>query len=156
MKTYIDKKKNALLREYHALLVKAGIDDDGKMALLSSYGVESGKDLNAYELMELCGTLYSLANPTLAELDKWRKRLLGAIGGYLRAMGKESDMVAIKAVACRAARSASLNAIPLDRLKSLYNAFSHRSRDIKVVSTIADADIMDSFVGSMVGNGFSN
>ena len=136
MQTFMDTQKNALLRKYHAMLRKGGISNEEKLSMLASYGVESGKDLNIYELTELCGKLDRMVN-SKDERDIWRKRLIAAIGGYLVAMGKKSDITVIKGIACRAAGKDNFNAIPEDRLKSLYNAFKHRSNDIRAIGVMA-------------------
>jgi hypothetical protein len=38
-KTFMDKQKTALVKKLHVLLGKAGIDNDGKLAILAQYGV---------------------------------------------------------------------------------------------------------------------
>ena len=136
MNTFMDTQKNALLRKYHALLRKAGISNDEKMALLASYGVESGKDMTVYELTELCYKLDMQTNRSAQEVEKWRRRVMGAIGGYLRAMGRTSNVNLIQAIACRAARYERFNAIPIDQLRSLYNAFKKRTRALEAVDDL--------------------
>lgn len=135
MKTFVEKQKNALLRKFHAMLTRAGVSMAEKEALLASYGVESSKQLNVYELTEICAKLDKIANPVAAESDRWRKRLIAAVDGYLRAMGKKGgNMAEIKAVACRAAKIENFNRIPVERLKSLYNAFKYREKDLKTIN----------------------
>lgn len=136
MNTFMDTQKNALLRKYHALLRKAGVSNDEKMVLLASYGVESGKDMSVYELVELCHKLDMRTNKSAEEANKWRKRVMGAIGGYLRAMGKEGNSREIIAIACRASRYDNFNAIPVDQLRSVYNAFKNRTKAIKAVEAM--------------------
>ena len=136
MNTFMDTQKNALLRKYHALLRKAGVSNDENMVLLASYGVESGKDMSVYELVELCHKLDMRTNKSAEEANKWRKRVMGAIGGYLRAMGKEGNSREIIAIACRASRYDNFNAIPVDQLRSVYNAFKNRTKAIKAVEAM--------------------
>ena len=136
MNTFMDTQKNALLRKYHCLLRKAGVSNDEKMVLLASYGVESSKDLSVYELTELCHKLDMQTNRSAEEANKWRRRVMGAIGGYLRAMGQNSNANVITAIACRASRYNKFNDIPLDQLRSLYNAFKKRTKTLKRVDNL--------------------
>ena len=132
--SFIEGQKTRLIKKFHTLLGQAGINNEGKLAMLAAYGVETSKDLNVYELTELCGRLDGMVNPAHRELDVWRKRLIGAIGKYLIAMGSDAqDMARIQAIACRAAKAEAFNRIPKDRLISLYNAFNKRTRDLKNV-----------------------
>lgn len=151
MNTFMDTQKNALLRKYHALLRKAGVSNDEKMVLLASYGVESGKDMSVYELTELCHKLDMRTNKSAEEANKWRKRVMGAIGGYLRAMGRDSNANVITAIACRASGYDSFNAIPVDQLRSIYNAFINRTKAIKAVEAMEKTDAVDVTIGSLWG-----
>ena len=67
-----------------------------------------------------------------------RKRVIAAIGGWLRMIGKENEGVAyIKSVACRAAKVENFNHISLDRLTTIYNMFLKRQKDAKAVNAVA-------------------
>ena len=140
MQTLLDKQKTGLIKRFHTLLGKAGMDNEQKLAILAQYGVESSKDLSAYELLELCNKLDKMSNPQLIELDLWRKRLLAAVGGYLKAADvvADNEIVLIKKVACIAAKKTEFNQIPLDRLKSLYNAFKNRESDILTINKLTE------------------
>lgn len=140
MQTLLDKQKTGLIKRFHTLLGKAGMDNEQKLAILAQYGVESSKDLSAYELLELCNKLDKMSNPQLIELDLWRKRLLAAVGGYLKAADvvADNEIVLIKKVACIAAKKTEFNQIPLDRLKGLYNAFKNRESDILTINKLTE------------------
>ena len=140
MQTLLDKQKTGLIKRFHTLLGKAGMDNEQKLAILAQYGVESSKDLSAYELLELCNKLDKMSNPQLIELDLWRKRLLAAVGGYLKAADvvADNEIVLIKKVACIAAKKTEFNKIPLDRLKGLYNAFKNRESDIHTINKMTE------------------
>lgn len=129
----MDKQKTQLIKKFHALLGKAGIGNEEKLSLLSGYGVESSKDLTVYELTELCGKIDKMANPQAAEADKLRKRLIAAISSYRYAMGCASSIDEIKAIACRAALAENFNRISNEKLRSLYNAFTHMKNDLSKV-----------------------
>lgn len=131
--TFIEKQKTALIKKFHTLLSKGRIDNEQKLTLLSGYGVESSKDLNVYELTELCGKLDKMVNPEVAESDKLRKRLIAAIAAYRQAMGCVASIEEIKGIACRAAKCDNFNRISDQKLRSFYNAFTHMRKDIESV-----------------------
>ncbi|MFI3296549.1 MAG: hypothetical protein R3Y59_02850 [bacterium] len=138
MKTFQDKEKSKLIKKLHTLVSKAGITREEYLSLLSCYCVESSKDLTVYELMELCSKIDNTINvKEYRTLDRWRKRLIASIGGYLKKMGKESNMDIIIGIACRAAGVDKFNSIGLDKLRSLYNAFKFRSTAIDKTEKIA-------------------
>lgn len=134
--TIMEQQQKNLLKKFHTLLGKARIDEDGKEAILSGYGVSSSKDLTAYELLEVCNKLEKMADPELAEQDRWRKRLIASIFEYRKAMGAAATMQEVKAIACRAAEVKDFNKITIDRLRSLYNAFNKQTKDLKRVQQI--------------------
>ena len=140
--TFMDKQKTFLVKKFHVLLGKAGLDALAKEGLLGGYHVESSKDLTVSQLVEVCDILDKMINPQLVDLDKWRKRLMAAIGGWLKAMGQKENISMIKAVACRASQRNSFNDIPLEKLRSLYAAFNKKQKDLSTVETMT-ADVVD-------------
>lgn len=137
--TFMDTEKTRLIKKFHTLLGKAGIDNDGKLTILFQYNVSTSKDLTAYELLEICKNLDEKVKPQLTETDKLRKRLIASIGGYFKSMGMyDKGIDDIKSVACRAAKIKSFNSIPKNRLISLYNAFNNRSKDLESVLEITE------------------
>ena len=142
MQTTIDKQKNALIKRFHTLIGKAGISPENKEIILAQYGVGSSKDLTVTELIEVCNAIDYQVNPALAQTDRWRKRLIAAIYGWLKKMGKhEANIELVKAIACRAASVDRYNQIAPDRLRSLYYAFSRKSKDLDMVAEITAAEI---------------
>ena len=137
----MEKEKKRLVKRFHTLLGKAGIDDDGKRDILSAYGVKSSLDLDCRGLMEVCDRLTTLTTPGLAEADRWRKRVMAAIFSYCREMKREVTVDEVKAIACRAAGTKRFNRIPLDRLRSLYNAFKQRTKDLQTVDHVTVAEL---------------
>lgn len=142
--------RNLLLRKYHYLLRKAGVSNDEKMVLLASYGVESSKDLSVYELVDICNKLDMKTDKSAQKANLWRKRVMGAIGGYLDATGDNSNANKIIAIACRASRYDNFNAIPVDQLRSVYNAFKNRTKAIKAVETM-DVNLDSVYMGMPLG-----
>ena len=137
----MEREKKRLVKRFHTLLGKAGIDDDGKRDILSAYGVKSSLDLDCRGLMEVCDRLTTLTTPGLAEADRWRKRVMAAIFSYCREMKREVTVNEVKAIACRAAGTKSFNRIPVDRLRSLYNAFKQRTKDLQTVDRMTVAEL---------------
>ena len=135
--TFIDRQTNALIKKIHTLSGKAGMSKDAYQAFLwDNYKVESSKQLNVYELTEACGKLDKLANPDVADIDKWRKRVLASVFSYLRAMGMEEDMNKAKGIAARAAKAEYFNAIKVDQLRNIYAAFNRKVSDANNVEEV--------------------
>ena len=133
-----DHRKRQLLKRFHMLLNRARIDDDGKREILASYGVEHSSEMDCAGLADVCSKLAVAMTPRASEADRWRKRVMAAVFGYCQAMDYEADVNRVKAIACRAAGATNFNRIPLERLRSLYNAFMQRVKDIEKVGRMAD------------------
>ncbi|WP_280120761.1 hypothetical protein [Sangeribacter muris] len=137
MATVTAQQQKWLLKKFHTLCARLNMDADMKLALISGYGVESSKDLTNAELLELCDKLNEIANPEDAKIDKMRKRVIAAIGGWLRMIGKGDEGINyIKGVACQAAKVDNFNKIPLERLTTIYNMFLRKQKDAKSVNEV--------------------
>jgi hypothetical protein len=135
MMTLEDKQRNGLLRKYHALCRQLKMEAEAREDMLvSNFGVTSSLDLDYRQLLELCSVLECRACPAIAAQDKWRKRVMGAVGGWLSGMGVTGNSQLIKSIACRAAGSDNFNRIPAERLRSLYNAFNKGKKDLERVN----------------------
>ncbi len=132
--TFEEQEKKRLIKKFHVLLSKAGIDNDTKAAMLMNYGVETSKDLGCEELIELCGRLQKMTGRD--ESDVWRRRVIASIDGYLKLSGQERNIDVIKAIAVRASGFDSFNSIPVSRLRNLYYAFRDKQEDIKNVNMV--------------------
>ncbi len=138
MATVTAQQQKWLLKKFHTLCARLNMDADMKLALISGYGVESSKDLTNAELLELCDRLNEILNPEDAKTDKMRKRVIAAIGGWLRMIGKGDEGINyIKGVACQAAKVDNFNKIPLERLTTIYNMFLRKQKDAKSVNEVA-------------------
>ncbi|HBL73853.1 MAG: hypothetical protein A2W90_14520 [Bacteroidetes bacterium GWF2_42_66] len=133
MKTINDKQQTWLLRRFHTLCTRIGMEDYEKRTMIESYGVSSSRDLNCVQLDELIKKLEIIANPALADMDKWRKRVMAAIGGWMKITGHETNAVLIKSIACRATGHKSFNDIPRERLINVYYAFLKKQKDLSAV-----------------------
>lgn len=132
----MEKEGGRLVKKAHVLYRRLGMNEEARRAFLSAWDVEHTNELSARQLLEVCNKLDMLLNPDAAELDRWRKRLMAAIGGWLRSTGGEEGGTYIKAVACRAAGKERFNDIPLSTLRSLYYEFVNKKKAHEAVSTI--------------------
>lgn len=138
MKTTTKNREHAwLLKSFHTKCTQAHIDVEEKYAIVAGYGHDSSRDMTVKELADACSKLDNMINPGLAELDKWRKRVMGAIGGWLKVMSVEGGADKLKSIACRASGFSHFNDIPKERLVNLYYAFLKKQKDFKAVDDIA-------------------
>jgi len=140
-KATTDQLRKVLIRRYHTLCNRLGMQPDDRRALLKPYGVESSTQLTARQLEDICNKLDRDLHPDLKKLDTWRKRVMASIGGWLRLIGREQNAQVIKAIACRAAKHENYNDIPVDRLRNLYYSFLNKQEDIKRVGEITAEEI---------------
>jgi hypothetical protein len=124
METKTSKLKTALIRKFHALCYKNGIDAENKKVIIAGYGVDSTSELTEAQLIELCNRLEGVA-PKTNEQDACRKRVMAVIGAWLRSNGLAEGDDAIKAVACRAAKAKTkdFNKLSTAALNRVYNEF---------------------------------
>lgn len=92
--------KNQLIRLYHTIAGKLNMNDDAKRTFLSAFDVSSSKDLTIDQLQEACRVLKQQLN---SDGDKWRKRVMAAVHGYLKLTGRSATNDYVKAVAMRSA-----------------------------------------------------
>lgn len=128
---------NGLLRKFHTLCGRLGLTDAEKRVIVESFGVDSSKDIDTHDLINICASLSArLAGGKIEKMDKLRKRVIAAIGGYLRATRHESSIETIKSIACRATGYADFNKIPAERLQNVYNTFRNKQKDIDAVERL--------------------
>lgn len=137
--TTIKTTKAQLIKRFHTLLTKAGMDEFDKRSMLNTYfNATSSKDLTVVELLEACTALEKMVNPQLAEIDRLRKRVMASIGAYLREMGYAENPENIKALACRASKCRNFNDIPMEKLRAVYNAFNHYKKAMVQVRELTE------------------
>ncbi|MEG2163086.1 MAG: hypothetical protein RRY55_01200 [Bacteroidales bacterium] len=141
METTINKRAQ-LLRRVHVLFGNLAMGESDRLAVLGGYGVVSCRELTDVALLDLCVLLGMLDRGRRTEVDLWRKRVMAAIGGLLREEGRECSARVIISIACRAAGVQDFNRIGVDRLRSLYNAFTKRGRDLREVSAVMEEVLM--------------
>lgn len=149
----MDKIHKDILKKFHTLCSVLGLTEAEKCAIVESYGVDSSRDMDTHDLINVCGKLSAQANEKAGsgDMDKLRKRAMAAIGGYLKAAGKESNTAIIKGIACRATGHKDFNKIPRERLRNLVAAFNNKVKDAQAVNDIADALLLQTLLSH--GNG---
>ena len=77
----MDQIHRGLLKKFHTLCGVLHMTEDQKKDLLSSWGVESSRDLDQHQLIDICAKLSEMVNKKQgrATLDQLRKRVIAAI-----------------------------------------------------------------------------
>lgn len=127
----MDSIHKGILKKYHTLCSVLGLSDDEKHAIVASYGVESSRDMDTHDLIDVCAQLSAQVNREsgAAELDQLRKRTMAAIGQWLRATGQYDGPAVIKGIACRATGHKDFNRIPRERLRNIIATFNNKMAD---------------------------
>lgn len=145
-----DRKK--LTAKLHVLKAQLGLDENSYSAFLDSFGVASSKDLTTDQLVRAVMVLEKQTKPdtskkeptaTDPEADVWRKRVMAAVGAWLRNCAIESTAEKIKTIACRAAgvEQGGFNKIPVARLRNIYYEFKKKNDDHTRIKTIKAEEI---------------
>ena len=145
----MDQIHRGLLKKFHTLCSVLGLTDDQKKDILSSWGVESSRDLTQHQLIDICAKLSEQVNHKngSASLDKLRKQVIAAIGGWLRETCQGQGISKIKSIACRATGYSDFNKIPRERLRNLIATFNNKTKDKKSVDALASTMLMQAFLG---------
>lgn len=141
----IKNRQTSLFKKFHILCGKAGIEDYEKRELIRSYGAESSKTLSIEDLRSLCSLLQYKLNQKAQEEDKWRKRVIAAICGYIdcNSICTTDKVKYAKNIASKASSVKDFNEIPIHKLQSLYNMFlKSNSLALKVESLLAETEIL--------------
>lgn len=141
------KTKNQYIKEFHILINQIGITPEGKEAILASYEVESSKDMNVAQLSELCEKLHEelrkagkerAVKEVKSPLELARTQVKVAVGKWLAAKGEIPasgwllpEWNKITGVACRAAKEANFNSIPLSKLRGIVFEFNKQREAIE-------------------------
>lgn len=143
----MDQIHRDLLKKFHTLCTVLGLDDEAKRAILASWGVESSRDLDQHQLIDICAKLSEQVNEKdgTASLDKLRKRVIAAIGGWLRETRQQSNISIIKGIAMRASGYNDFNKIPRERLRNLIATFNNKVKDARAVDALTDALLMQHY-----------
>ncbi|MEN6423552.1 MAG: hypothetical protein ABFD76_16560 [Smithella sp.] len=137
----MDKQHKWLIKRYHTLCTQMGMEAHEKAAILQAYNADSSLDLSVQDLQDICSKLEYMLQPDLEKMDLWRKRVMAAIGGWMRVINKDSSSAMIKGIACRASGYEKFNEIPRERLINLYHAFTKKQKDFQAVHEITSEEI---------------
>lgn len=141
MKATCDRQQAWLLKRFHTLCTRIGLNVDEKAALISGFSVESSRELSISQLQQICDALDRKLNPDLIEIDKWRKRVIASVNGWLTLTSQSGSIEKIKGIACRATGYKSFNEIPKDRLINIYYSFLKKQHDFKTVGGIVKEEL---------------
>lgn len=143
----MDQIHKGLVKKYHTLCTVLGLDDEAKSAILTSWGVESSRDLTQHQLIDICAKLSSQVDEKqgTARLDKLRKQVIAAIGGWLRETGQSEGLSKIKGIAMRASGYDDFNKIPRERLRNLIATFNNKVKDARAVDALTNALLMQHY-----------
>ncbi len=141
MKATCERQQAWLLKRFHTLCTKSGLSADDKAALIGGFGVESSRYLSVDQLQRACNALDKKLNPDLVETDKWRKRVIASVNGWLTLTSQSRNIERIKAIACRATGYKAFNEIPKDRLTNVYYSFLKKQHDFKAVGGIVKEEL---------------
>jgi len=129
--------KKSLIKQYHTLCTINGLNKDDRDSILSGFGVESSLELTEVQLSFTIEKLQKDGNT-------WRKRVIAAIGGWLRATGKTENINLIKSIACRCAQNEDFNKIPVSRLRDIYYEFTNKAKTIDNISEVMADELKNS------------
>jgi hypothetical protein len=132
--------KKQAIKTLHAHLARAGWLER-KRDMVNSYGKESTTELTLAELRDLTNKVKSHLNEVDDEANKWRKRVMAAIGAWLRSTQQTESADYIKSIACRAAGADSFNRITTPALRRIYAEFGRKSKVADHVQQIKKDDI---------------
>lgn len=146
----MDSIHKGILKKFHTLCSVLGLSEDEKRAIVESYGVESSRDMDTHDLINVCANLSDQVNKknSTGDLDKLRKRVMAAIGSYLHSVGKESNASIIKGIACRATGYEEFNKIPRERLRNLIATFNNKVKDEQGVNDVLASMMLQSFMSN--------
>lgn len=58
----MDEIHRGILKKFHTLCHVLGLTDDEKRTIIESYGVESSRDMDTHDLIDVCASLAEQAN----------------------------------------------------------------------------------------------
>ena len=80
-----------------------------------------------------------------ASIERLRKPVMSAIGGWLRQTGQPENVAKIKGIAERASGYSDFNKIPRERLRNLIATFNNKVKDARAVDALTDAMLMQHY-----------
>lgn len=134
----------ATLKQLMTLLSIQKVSDEERAQLVCSWTkgrTTSARELTPAEMQEIVNALQQADHNSA---DVWRKRVMAAIYGFLKKMNKEATPELVKGIACRAAKTKDFNKIPVQRLVSLYTAFTNMQKDLNFAKMMVESFTLES------------
>lgn len=131
-------------KQFYQLL--KGMPYVSKEELVKQYTNDRTTHISGMRSDEYFTMLFDMQNSNLEtnkELDKERKKVIAAIGGFFKATNKKHDINIIKGTACRAACCKDFNKIPISKLRGIYSEFSNQEKAIKNSRLLTQKEIKD-------------
>lgn len=144
----MDSIHKGILKKFHTLCTVLGLSYEEKHAIVESYGVESSRDMDTHDLLDVCAKLSCQLGSQKNTLDHLRKRAMASIGAYLKSVGRESNANLIKAIACRATGYEEFNKIPRERLLNLIATFNNKLKDLQGVNDAIASIMLQNFTNN--------
>jgi len=137
MKTVNGKKE--LIKLHHTLASRLGMNEENRRAMLAGWGVNSSRDMTIDQLQQVCKAMKAELND---KSDKWRKRVMASIFGYMKMTGRDVNSDYVKHIACRSAGNyGSFNQIPPGKLQTVYYAFQDKQKVLKRTGELMSDDL---------------
>lgn len=119
-------------RKFYALLKQLpGAEKEALVLQFTDGRTESLHAMRNFEFQTMLAVMEGNAitqNSHSGDFDKWRKRVMAAIGGWLKLCNTEHTSQAIYAIACRAAKKSHFNEITLSELRAIYAEFNNKQK----------------------------
>lgn len=104
-----------ILRKFHAVCTNYGVEHKQYIA---RFGLSSSKELDNDQLKEAIEQIEQRA-------QKWRRRVLAAVGGYCERKGYENKPAVVFPIVKRACKCNDFNRVKIDTLRDVYNQFKN-------------------------------
>ena len=134
----------ATLKQLMTILSYQKVSDEDRAQLVCSWTkgrTTSARELTPAEMSEIVAKLQQAERDSA---DIWRKRVIAAVYGFLKKRNKEANPDIVKGIACRAAKAKDFNKIPVQRLVSLYTAFTNMQKDLNFAKIMVESFTIES------------
>lgn len=129
---YMDDLHAQVHKRFRTLCSMNGLTPDEISAITASYGVQSSKDIDTHDLIDVCGSLQKQldertgAAEKAETMDKLRKRCLKALCAYIDAKGIDTSnkIEYAKQMACRSAKKDNFNRLTAAELRGVIGYFN--------------------------------
>jgi len=136
----------ATLNKLFALLNKEGLTEQraGIIFNFTDGRTSSAKELTPAELDEMCDVLLKARLNQMDELDKKRKRCIGAQFAVFELMNKQVTMQYVIGTICRRAKVENINHISSGKLDNIYNSLLDAQKQLKISGRLVNAHLLES------------